>query len=277
MNNPFLNPARQDDLYGQARRLATRSNALMRAKTAGHGVPDRVVALVRAHRRARSRLGFVVDIGCGRGTSTRVLAEQLRPRHLLGLDAAPALIADARRRVGSPGTPVGFLRADFHRMPLPPASCDLVIAAFCLYHSPRPQEAVAEIARILASGGLAVVVTKAVDSYREMDALIASAGIDPHAPRRESLYTAAHSDNLADLARSSLDVIAVEHEEHRFTFDGHDHAAEYLATNPKYEMAPGLYGNPGALAATLHEFLPDQPVTTSSRITYVLAQPGGSR
>jgi hypothetical protein len=67
-------------------------------------------------------------------------------------------------------------------------------------------------------------------------------------------------------------VIATLDEEHAFTFDGHDHLAQYLATNPKYDLAPGLYGKPGALAATLHEFLPDQPLTTRSLITFVVAQ-----
>jgi hypothetical protein len=32
---------------------------------------------------------------------------------------------------------------------------------------------------------------------------------------------------------SSLDVITVLDEEHAFTFDGHDHVAQYLATSPK--------------------------------------------
>ncbi|WP_256984874.1 MULTISPECIES: hypothetical protein [Streptomyces] len=118
-----------------------------------------------------------------------------------------------------------------------------------------------------------MLVTKALDSYREMDQRVASAGLDSPASHHESLYTAAHSGNLADLAASPLDVIAVLDGEHLFTFDGHDHTAQYLATNPKYDLAPGLYRNAGALAAALHEFLPDQPLTTRSRITFVVAQP----
>lgn len=104
MNNPFLAPAQRDDLSSHAGRLRTRSGALLRAKTAGQSVPDRIVALTRAHRSTRP--GVVIDIGCGRGTSTRVLAEQPGPSRLLGLDAAQALITEARRRVGDAGTPV---------------------------------------------------------------------------------------------------------------------------------------------------------------------------
>lgn len=277
--NPFLDPARQTELYGNTSRLVGRSNALMRAKTSGCPVPDTVVQLVKAHRPAgATRPGLVVDIGCGRGTSSRVLAEQLHPARLVGLDAAPALIAEARKRVGRvPGVQVGFLQGDFHRLSMPDTYCDVAVAAFCLYHSPRPQDVIAEIARVLVPDGLAVLVTKSLDSYSEMDALVAAAGLDPLAERHESLYAAAHSGNLADLSNPSLDVITTKHEEHHFIFDGHDHAAEYLASNPKYDLAPGLYGNPGALAATLHEFVPDRPIATSSVITYVVARPRGAR
>ncbi|MEU6341880.1 class I SAM-dependent methyltransferase [Streptomyces sp. NPDC046977] len=272
--NPFLDPARQRELYGHASRLAGRTNALMRAKTVGRPVPETIVSLVRAHHARPDRLRLVLDIGCGRGTSSLVIAEQLRPQRVIGLDAAPSLLAQARGRAKElPDGTVDFVEGDFHDLPLPAGSCEVAVAAFCLYHSPRPQDVIAQVARALAPGGLAVLVTKGLDSYREMDQLVASAGLDVRADKHESLYTTAHSGNLADLAASSLDVIAVLDEEHVFTFEGHDHLAQYLATNPKYDLAPGLYGNPGALAATLHEFLPDRPLTTRSLITFVVARP----
>ncbi|MGA5506941.1 class I SAM-dependent methyltransferase [Streptomyces umbrinus] len=276
--NPFLDPARQADLYGEPSRLAGRSSALMRAKTAGRPVPDVMVQLVKAHHWRAQNLGLVVDVGCGRGTSSQVLSERLRPARLVGLDAAPALVAQARRRVGRiPDVEVSFLQADFHQLPVARAACDLAVAAFCLYHSPRPENVIAEIARVLAPDGLAVLVTKSRDSYQELDTLVAASGLDARAAHHESLYISAHSRNLADLARLSLDVIATEHEEHSFTFDGHDHVATYLATNPKYDFSPGLYGKPDALAAALHEFLPDRPIATTSTITYVVAMPRGGR
>ncbi|GGY07356.1 class I SAM-dependent methyltransferase [Streptomyces minutiscleroticus] len=276
--NPFPDPARQAELYGHASRLAVRSNALMRAKIFGRPVPDTIVGLVRNHHERPDRLGLALDLGCGRGTSSLAVAQELRPRRVLGLDAAPALIEQALQRVRRlPSLPVSFLQGDFHHLPVSADSCDVVVAAFCLYHSPRPQTVVAEIDRALAPGGLAVLVTKGLDSYREMDQLVAAAGLDPGAEQRESLYVSAHSSNLAELAAVSLDVLTVEDEEHSFTFDGHDHLAEYLATNPKYDLAPGLYGNPGALAATLHEFVPDRPLSTKSLVTFVVAQARGGR
>lgn len=273
-SNPFLDPARQQELYGHASRLAERTSALMRAKTSGRPVPETIASLVQTHHAQPDRLGLVLDIGCGRGTSSLAIAEQLRPQRVVGLDAAPSLLAQARARAKElPHITVDFVEGDFHDLPLPAGSCDVAVAAFCLYHSPQPKDVIAQIARVLAPGGLAVLVTKGLDSYREMDRLVAAAGLDTRAGQHESLYIAAHSRNLPALAATSLDVIAVLDEEHAFTFDGHDHLAQYLATNPKYNFAPGLYGHPDVLAAALHEFLPDQPLTTESLVTFVIAQP----
>jgi SAM-dependent methyltransferase len=276
--NPFLDIARRQELYGRAARLAGRTSALMRAKTSGHPVPGTIISLVQTHHARPNHLGTVLDIGCGRGTSTLAFAESLRPWRVIGLDAAPALLAQAGAR-SKPllGTAVDFVAGDFHDLPLHAGSCDVAVAAFCLYHSPRPEHVIAQIARVLTPGGLAVFVTKGLDSYREMDQLVAAAGLDVRADEHESLYIAAHSGNLVDLTSSSLDVTATLEEEHTFTFGGHDHLAQYLATNPKYDLPPGLYGNPEALAATLHEFRPDQPLTTRSLITFVVARAKGAQ
>jgi SAM-dependent methyltransferase len=275
--SPFLDQGRRYELYGDAARLARRSGALLQAKTAGRPVPDTIAQLAaRHHAQPGQRIDLVADIGCGRGASSRVLAQRLRPRRLLCIDAAPALLTDARARAGTvPGVVSGFLGGDFHQLPLPSRSCTVAAAAFCLYHSPRPAHALKEIARILTPGGLAVMVTKSADSYRELDALLAATGLDPRAADRASLYATAHSGNLAGLAGPAMDVVLVEHEQHTFTFRDLGHAADYLSTSPKYHLPPGLYGNPAALAAALRARHPDRPVTTSSVVTYVVARRHG--
>ncbi|WP_372352369.1 class I SAM-dependent methyltransferase [Streptomyces sp. KL116D] len=117
---------------------------------------------------------MVLDIGCGRGTSSLILAEQLRPEHVVGLDAAPPCShrrASASRACRQHG---GVRR---RRLPRPPSArqvercrrrrvLPLPLAA--------PQDVVGQIARVLAPGGVAVLVTKGLDSYREMDQLVAA-------------------------------------------------------------------------------------------------------
>ncbi|MDT0547688.1 class I SAM-dependent methyltransferase [Streptomyces lonegramiae] len=256
--SPFLGPDAIEALYGRADRLATRTSALHRAKVAGRPVAEVIASLASAYGQRRGPQ-VVADIGCGRGSSTRVLATRLRPAGLIGIDASAALLADARRRNDFP---VSWAQADFHRLPLPSASCTVVVAAFCLYHSPRPETVVSEIARCLAPGGIAVLVTKSADSYQELDDVVADADLDKDAHNRPSLYASAHSGNLAALASAALGIVHIEHEEHRFLFHVRQHLAEYLATTPKYRLPP---------EPVIRASLPNRPTPASSVVTYVVA------
>lgn len=264
---PFVDPALvRGQLYATAERLVRRTTALHRAKVSGRHTAQVIADLAMQARPALT----VVDIGCGRGTTTGVLADRLSPAELIALDISPAMLAAARARIAARCL-VRFLCADFHYLPLRNASCHLMVAAFCLYHSSRPTAVIAELARCLAVGGTAILVTKSANSYRALDELVATAGLDPQATARPSLYAAAHSANLHGLAASALDVRQVFHEEHRFQFTGLAHAAEYLATSPKYALPDQLRDNPAALAAALQAELPDRPVTTTSTVTYIVA------
>ncbi|MEV0595666.1 class I SAM-dependent methyltransferase [Nonomuraea cavernae] len=272
----FTDPAATAGLYRDSGRLAARTSALHRAKTHGRPVADVIAKVAACYVDDPSR-SVVADIGCGRGTSSLVLAERLRPRRLVGLDASAAMLAAARARLAalSPAVAaaVEFVQADFHHLPLPDDGCDFAAAAFCLYHAPDPHTVIAEIARVLAPGGVAILVTKSADSYRELDRLVAAAGLDPGAADRPSLYAAAHGGNLADLTAGHLRVLATLEEKHRFAFAGLDHVAAYLATTPKYKLPPGLATDPDAIATRLRAAWPDEPVTATSTITYLTATP----
>ncbi|MEO3810748.1 class I SAM-dependent methyltransferase [Sphaerisporangium sp. B11E5] len=265
----FTDAATTAGLYRDSRRLAARTSALHSAKTAGRPVAD-VIAELAARHLTTPQTALITDIGCGRGTTSRVLTEQLRPRRLLAIDASPAMLAAARARAARHAL-IAFVQADFRELPLRDASCDLAVAAFCLYHAPDPRLAVAEIARVLTPDGTAILVTKSANSYRALDELVAAAGLDPIATKRPSLYAAAHSGNLATLTTPFLHVRQVQHEVHRFTFTGADHLADYLATSPKYDLPPGLLGNPGAIATALRAARADEQLETTSTVTYLIA------
>jgi ubiquinone/menaquinone biosynthesis C-methylase UbiE len=276
IENPFVGAQVGRALYGTADRLARRTGALHRAKTAGRPVADVIAELATAHR-GPAACRVVLDIGCGRGSSSQRLATALRPDHFVGLDASAAMLAEARRRmpVAAGGPTVLWAQADFHNLPLRAGSCDLAVAAFCLYHSAQPQRVIAEVARCLVPGGIAVLVTKSADSYHQLDNLVAAAGLDCGARTRPSLYSSVHSNNLATLAATALQVCQVKHEQHHFTFTCLQHVAEYLATSPKYQMPPALLGDPDALEAALTAAVPDQPLDTDSTVTYVVAHHRG--
>lgn len=273
MTSPFTHPVTTSGLYRDESRLAARTSALHHAKVGGRPVAEVIADLATEHL-PNPRQAIVADLGCGRGTSSRILAARLRPRHLLAIDSSQAMLTAARDRMADVPAAVTYVRADFHRLPLDEEVCDVVVAAFCLYHAPDPRPVIAEIARVLAPGGVVIMVTKSADSYRALDHLVAAAGLDACATERASLYETAHSGNLEVLTAPILPIIGVEHEEHRFAFSGLDHVAAYLATTPKYELPPTLANDPDAIATVLRLRIADGPVVATSTITYVIAGKG---
>lgn len=268
--SPFVDPVSHPELYGDAERLARRTAALHRAKTAGRPVAG-VIADLAVEHLGNHRTGVVADLGCGRGTTTLTLANRLGRARLVAVDLSPAVLSSGRARLKEEdGAGIRWLHADFHHLPIRDGAVHVLVAAFCLYHSRWPADAIAEWARCLALGGTAILVTKSVDSYRALDELVAASGLDPDACRRPSLYAAAHSANLAELAARSLTVSRVEHHEHRFTFADLDHVADYVTTSPKYAIPTRFRGDAALLARALRARLPDGPVNAISTVTYVI-------
>jgi len=265
--NPFTSPAQvRGALYASADRIIRRTSALHRARVTGRHAGTVICDLAREAPGAGT--GVIADLGCGRGTTTRMLAERLPRARVIGADLSAALVAAASRRLVAVRR-LAIVCADFHRLPLADGLCDLVVAAFCLYHARSPASVIAEITRCLVPGGTAIIAVKSADSYRELDQLIARCGLDPAAETRTSLYEAVHSGNIESLAAASLDVRQVIHETHRFVFSGLADVAEYLSTSPKYDLPPGLAGHPQAFATALQQLTADEPVTTTSVVTYL--------
>ncbi|MDR7303876.1 class I SAM-dependent methyltransferase [Haloactinomyces albus] len=261
--NPFLDRERtRGELYGSSGRLVQRTGALHSAKSRGQPVAEVITELV---------IGVggdtVLDVGCGRGSTTAQLAQRWAPRCLIGFDQSAALLAQARCRLPADAR-ARFLRADFHALPVCEASVDIVVAAFCLYHAPQPDQVVAEFARCLRPGGLAILVTKSADSYRELDELVAVAGLDRHATTRPSLYQTFHSTNAEHVTARHLMVRRVVHHKHEFHFADAEHVARYITTTPKYALAEG---DPHAVADRLRPVLGETGVSTSSTVSYLVA------
>jgi trans-aconitate 2-methyltransferase len=97
---------------------------------------------------------LAVDLGCGPGHTTRLLAAVLQARHTLGLDQSPAFVALA---AADPPPGVGFAVQDVTVVPFPSGPADLVFCRLLLSHLADPAAALAAWATQLAPGGLLLV------------------------------------------------------------------------------------------------------------------------
>lgn len=101
----------------------------------------------------------VLDIGCGRGVTTRAAAVATGPTGAVtGIDISPTLIADARS-IEASGAPIDWVVADAGAHPFEPAAADVLLSRFGVMFFDDPSAAFANLRRAMRpSGRLAVAV-----------------------------------------------------------------------------------------------------------------------
>ena len=102
-----------------------------------------------------------LDAGCGTGFLSFELAS--RGHRVTGVDFAPGMIAQARRKAAGRSLDVRFEEGDAEQLPFGPASFDLVISRHVLWTLSHPEAAIDEWKRVLRPGGRLVVVDSRLD------------------------------------------------------------------------------------------------------------------
>jgi ubiquinone/menaquinone biosynthesis C-methylase UbiE len=97
----------------------------------------------------------VLDIGCGTGTLTAMLARANPKGEVVGLDGDPRVLERARAKATSMGVAVRWQLAASSAMPFPDASFDRVTSSLMLHHltTADKQHTVREVFRVLRPGG----------------------------------------------------------------------------------------------------------------------------
>ncbi|XUW99734.1 MAG: methyltransferase domain-containing protein [Dehalogenimonas sp.] len=95
----------------------------------------------------------VLDICCGTGSTTAIIAEEVNQGKIIGVDLSPDMLAVARRKV--PAQWVGFERASVDALPFGDNSFDAVLCTYGLHEIPKAIRAGAlkEVFRVLRPGG----------------------------------------------------------------------------------------------------------------------------
>jgi ubiquinone/menaquinone biosynthesis C-methylase UbiE len=96
----------------------------------------------------------VLDVGCGLGHEARRLAERVGSQgRVVGIDANPVMIAEARNRARGLPLPIAFEVGDAHHMDVPDNTFDLCRTERVLRYLDSPEAAVGEMARLARPGG----------------------------------------------------------------------------------------------------------------------------
>jgi trans-aconitate 2-methyltransferase len=98
----------------------------------------------------------VLDAGCGSGRVTEQLIERLPEGRVIAADAAPSMLAEARRRLDRFGDRVSFVECDLGR-PLPlDGRLDAVFSTATFHWVPDHGALFANLAAVLRPGGVLV-------------------------------------------------------------------------------------------------------------------------
>ena len=94
----------------------------------------------------------LLDVACGTGNLAIPAAR--RRAQVTGIDIAPNLLEQARKRAAAENLPAIFQEGDAEQLPYPDAQFDLVMTMFGAMFAPRPERVSSELARVCRPGGI---------------------------------------------------------------------------------------------------------------------------
>lgn len=133
----------------------------------------------------------IVEFGTGTGALAKRCLAAMPQARLVGIDADPAILAVARRRLGRVSGAATFLVGDFGRVPLP--RCHAIVASLALHHvrtRRAKQRLYARCFEALTRGGVLINA----DCQPPADRTLAQAAHDAWHAHMRTFYPAAEVD-----------------------------------------------------------------------------------
>jgi ArsR family transcriptional regulator len=97
----------------------------------------------------------VGDLGCGTGQLTEVVAPHVR--RVISVDGSDDMLEAARERLNGASN-VDIRRGELEGLPIESGELDVAMLSLVLHYSPEPPRALAEVGRVVRTGGRALVV-----------------------------------------------------------------------------------------------------------------------
>lgn len=96
----------------------------------------------------------ILDVGCGRGKSTRLLSERFQPQSIVALEADAALLHSVPAMTRQCNSKITALHATATSIPIADASFDMVFCHQTFHHIADQDCAIREFYRVLRPGGM---------------------------------------------------------------------------------------------------------------------------
>lgn len=121
-----------------------------------HAIYDVPLRLLAKHLVGSCHMG--ADVGCGDGLFTYKAMQ--KGHRIIGIDRSADGLALARHEIGTRGFKSPWLvRGDCSTIPLPPRSLDYIVALELIEHLEQPAIFLAEVSKLVKSGGIFVCTT----------------------------------------------------------------------------------------------------------------------
>lgn len=100
---------------------------------------------------------IVLDVGCGTGSTCRVLAE--RGFQVYGVDFSSEIIEVAKKKAAQNRVSLHLQAADIYQLPFPDQMFDIVICNYLFQTTSAPEKVLKEAFRVLKPGGRVFIIT----------------------------------------------------------------------------------------------------------------------
>jgi SAM-dependent methyltransferase len=92
-----------------------------------------------------------LDVGCGTGALSDTILKQMKPARVTGIDPSEYFVSYAQHHVRNER--IAFKVGDARSIPAETSSYDAVVSGFVLNFVPQPDQAAAEMSRVVRQGG----------------------------------------------------------------------------------------------------------------------------
>lgn len=96
----------------------------------------------------------ILDLGCGTGALTQLVARKHPDCHLVGIDISSNMVTQARKNLGSH---IEVIEANSNSLPFPNETFNIVYCNDSFHHYPDPYQVIDEVWRVLQRGGVFVI------------------------------------------------------------------------------------------------------------------------